>query len=59
MMAQPHFGTLCTQSRVGMALSILLVPLEALIVGIAGYQVMLQRQVSSASLHPDDAGNKA
>ncbi|KAH0495777.1 hypothetical protein TgHK011_009308 [Trichoderma gracile] len=46
MRTQPHFGTLCRQSEAGVALSVLLVPLEAAILAVAGYQVVLERQVA-------------
>lgn len=49
MMTKPHFGTLCKQSEVGLALSVLLVPLEAIILGVAVYQTILQRQLQTAT----------
>ncbi|OTA07886.1 tryptophanyl-tRNA synthetase [Trichoderma parareesei] len=48
MRTQPHFGTLCRQSEAGVALSVMLVPLEAAILAVAGYQVVLERQAARA-----------
>ncbi|KPM46304.1 hypothetical protein AK830_g356 [Neonectria ditissima] len=53
MMTQPHFGTLCKQSKAGLGLSVFLVPLEAIILGLAGYQTTLQRQLDQASSGPE------
>ncbi|KAK5989077.1 hypothetical protein PT974_10575 [Cladobotryum mycophilum] len=49
MMVAPHWGTLCKQSQAAVALSVVLVPLEAFILGLAGYQAVLEKQVYSAS----------
>ncbi|KAK1640499.1 hypothetical protein BDP81DRAFT_458613 [Colletotrichum phormii] len=49
MMTRPHFGTLCKQSKAGLYLSILLIPIEAIIVGMGGYQMMLERNVSKTN----------
>ncbi|EGR46496.1 uncharacterized protein TRIREDRAFT_65741 [Trichoderma reesei QM6a] len=46
MRTQPHFGTLCRQSEAGVALAVLLVPLEAAILAVAAYQVVLERQAA-------------
>ncbi|KAM0334147.1 hypothetical protein ACHAQA_001167 [Verticillium albo-atrum] len=43
MAARPHFGTLCKQSRVGLYLTVLLVPLEVLVLGAAVVQAVLER----------------
>ncbi|KAF5531549.1 uncharacterized protein FSUBG_9337 [Fusarium subglutinans] len=43
MNVQPHFGTLCKQSRAGVALSVMLVPVEAIILGLAAYQFTLEK----------------
>jgi hypothetical protein len=48
MSMQPHFGTLCKQSQAGVVLSVLLVPLEAAILAVAGYQAVLERQTTKA-----------
>lgn len=50
MMTQPYFGTLCKQSEAGLALSILLVPLEALVLVIAGYQLLVQKQLDRMAM---------
>ncbi|KAK1490254.1 hypothetical protein CCUS01_14524 [Colletotrichum cuscutae] len=49
MMTRPHFGTLCKQSKAGLYLSILLIPIEAIIVGMGGYQMMLERYISKSN----------
>ncbi|KAM0472647.1 hypothetical protein ACHAPX_008608 [Trichoderma viride] len=46
--AQPHFGALCKQSQAGVILSVLLVPLEAAILGAAGYQAILEQKATRA-----------
>ncbi|KAK4074379.1 hypothetical protein V8C40DRAFT_245400 [Trichoderma camerunense] len=48
MTMQPHFGTLCKQNQAGVVLSVLLVPLEAAILAVAGYQAVLERQATKA-----------
>ncbi|KAH7144049.1 hypothetical protein EDB81DRAFT_760426 [Dactylonectria macrodidyma] len=60
MMTKPHFGTLCKQSKAGLGLSVFLVPLEAVILGVAGYQACLQRQLDQAARGPErKAGSPA
>lgn len=49
MMTRPHFGTLCKQSKAGLYLSILLIPIEAIIVGMGGYQMMLEWNISKSN----------
>ncbi|KAF7560026.1 hypothetical protein G7046_g4137 [Stylonectria norvegica] len=49
MTTKPHFGTLCKESKAGVGLSVFLVPLEAIILGVAGYQAVLERQLDTAS----------
>ncbi|TDZ23976.1 hypothetical protein Cob_v002847 [Colletotrichum orbiculare MAFF 240422] len=46
MMSRPHFGTLCKQSKAGLYLSILLVPIETIILGAGGYQTILEMNLS-------------
>lgn len=46
MDVRPHFGTLCKQSKAGLALSVLLVPLEAVVLAVAAYQSVLERQLT-------------
>lgn len=45
MDSRPHFGALCRQSRAGVHLSTVLVPLQVLVVGIAGWQAGVARGV--------------
>lgn len=47
MQAEPHFDTLCHQSQVSTGLNVMLVPLEAIILGLAGYQLVLEKRISS------------
>ncbi|KAJ4311676.1 hypothetical protein N0V84_010311 [Fusarium piperis] len=56
MTTQPHFDTLCKQSQAGVALSVLLVPVEAIILGLAAYQFTLRRQLNLTARGP---GRKA
>ncbi|KAF4452651.1 hypothetical protein FALBO_16142 [Fusarium albosuccineum] len=56
MTTQPHFGTLCKQSWAGVVLSVMLVPVEAIILGLAAYQFSLERRVNLATRGP---GRKA
>lgn len=45
MSTKPHFGTLCKESRIGLTLATLLVPLEVMILAISGFQVTLDKKV--------------
>lgn len=49
MVTRPHFGTLCKQSKAGLYMSILLIPIEAITLGAGAYQMVLERNISSAS----------
>lgn len=49
MTTQPHFDTLCKQSQAGVVLSVLLVPVEAIILGLSAYQFTLRRQLDLAT----------
>ncbi|KAK3692375.1 hypothetical protein B0T22DRAFT_435661 [Podospora appendiculata] len=49
MTQQPHWGALCSQSRAGLYLSILLIPVEAAALGLAGYQMKLERYTDAYS----------
>jgi len=49
MRTEPHFGTLCKESRAGLGLAVAIVPLEAVIVGLAAYQTILERNIDRAS----------
>lgn len=44
MTMKPHFGTLCRESKTALYLSIIMVPLEAVILSLAGYQFILERK---------------
>ncbi|WQF76019.1 hypothetical protein CDEST_01033 [Colletotrichum destructivum] len=46
MLTRPHFGTLCKQSKVGLYLSVLIIPTEVIILGAAAYQTILERNVN-------------
>ncbi|KAF5658132.1 hypothetical protein FHETE_10049 [Fusarium heterosporum] len=52
MNVQPHFGTLCKQSKAGVGLSVMLVPVEAIILGLAAYQFTLERRLNSSARGP-------
>ena len=45
MDTRPRFGALCKESRAALTLATLLVPIEALIIGVAGYEAILLRRV--------------
>jgi hypothetical protein len=47
MSIQPHFGTLCRQSEASLYLSVILVPVELLILTVAGVQMVLERKASA------------
>ncbi|KAK6949978.1 hypothetical protein Daesc_008301 [Daldinia eschscholtzii] len=44
MGAKPHFGTLCSESRAALYLSVILVPIELIVFTVAGYQSILERK---------------
>ncbi|KAI1844091.1 hypothetical protein JX265_009646 [Neoarthrinium moseri] len=41
---QPYFGTLCRESKTALYLSVILVPVEAVILSFAAYQTTLERK---------------
>ncbi|KAI1800044.1 hypothetical protein F4811DRAFT_57325 [Daldinia bambusicola] len=45
--AKPHFGTLCSESRTALYLSVILVPIELIVFTVAGYQSILERKALS------------
>lgn len=45
MESRPDFGALCRQSRAGVHLSTVLVPLQVLVVGVAAWQAGVARGV--------------
>lgn len=47
MQVSPHFGTLCVQGDVALGLAVMLVPLEAVAVGVAGYAAFLRGRVGA------------
>ena len=49
MLQQPYFGTLCKQSEAGVAMTVLLVPLELIILGLTMYQLLLRKQINQES----------
>ncbi|KAJ3494411.1 hypothetical protein NLG97_g4094 [Lecanicillium saksenae] len=51
MSMRPHFGTLCKESRAALTLATLLVPVEALIIGVAGYEAVLLRRINQGLHH--------
>lgn len=50
MGSRPHFGTLCKESKAGLALATLLVPLQIIVLGVACFQVTLDRKVGHLPL---------
>ncbi|KAI8628588.1 hypothetical protein F5Y19DRAFT_476138 [Xylariaceae sp. FL1651] len=46
MNLQPYFGTLCRQSKTALYLSVILVPVELIILSVAGIQLGLERKAS-------------
>lgn len=49
MMERPHFATLCKESWAGVYMSVLLVPIEALVLAAAGWQLKLEKHTSAYS----------
>ncbi|TQN74934.1 hypothetical protein CSHISOI_00500 [Colletotrichum shisoi] len=49
MLTRPHFGTLCKQSKVGLYLSVLIIPIEVIILGAGAYLMILERNVNRTS----------
>jgi len=46
MSVQPYFGTLCRQSKAALYLSVILVPVELILLTVAGVQMGLERKAS-------------
>ena len=59
MASPPHFGALCKESQTGLYLSILLIPLEAITLGVAAYQAGLERSINSAVEGGGDKASRA
>jgi len=47
MSQRPQFGTLCKESYAGLYLSILLIPVEALVLAVAGWQMKVERYTTA------------
>jgi hypothetical protein len=47
MLKRPQFGTLCKQSQAGLTLAVFLIPLEAIILGVALYEFSVERRVNA------------
>ncbi|KAI5917961.1 hypothetical protein F4810DRAFT_694342 [Camillea tinctor] len=43
---RPYFGTLCKESQTALYLSVVLVPIELIILTVAGYQMTMERKAS-------------
>jgi hypothetical protein len=46
MSVKPYFGTLCRESKTALYMSVILVPVEAVILSLAGYQSMLEKKAA-------------
>jgi hypothetical protein len=49
MTQTPHWDTLCRQSYAGLYLSIVLIPVEAVVLALAGWEMKVERHVSGYS----------
>lgn len=49
MTQKPHFSTLCRQSKGGVVLSVILVPLELIVLVVAAYQLKVERAAMRSS----------
>jgi len=47
MSQKPHFGTLCRESRAGVILAILLIPIELAALVLAGWQMKVERHTTA------------
>lgn len=47
MNIKPYFGTLCRESKTALYLSVVLVPVEAVILSFASYQTILEKKAGS------------
>jgi hypothetical protein len=59
MVTRPHFGTLCKQSRAGLALAVFLVPLEVIVLGVALYELGVRRSINAGSSSSGGGGFSA
>ena len=46
MNIKPHFGTLCKENKTALYMSVILVPVEAVLLSLAAYQMMLERKAT-------------
>lgn len=44
MSSEPHFGTICRESKTGLYLSIILIPLQVIVVGLAAATVISEKK---------------
>lgn len=49
MTQRPNFGTLCRESWTGVYLSVLLIPVEAAVLAVAGWQLKAERHATAYS----------
>lgn len=49
MTSQPYFGTLCSSSWASVVLAVILVPLEAVALCVAGWQLKTEKHVANYS----------
>jgi hypothetical protein len=47
MNVQPYFGVLCHESKTALYLSVITVPVEAIVLSLAGYQLALEKKASA------------
>jgi hypothetical protein len=57
MTVPPNFGTLCKEAKTGLYMSILLIPLEIAVLGLAGWQLIAERQLSGFGFRARKAGS--
>lgn len=57
MRTKPHYGTLCKETRTALYLTVALVPLQAVLLAVSGWQVVLAR--ASGKAKADSAHAKA
>ncbi|KAK8066082.1 hypothetical protein PG997_012829 [Apiospora hydei] len=46
MQMKPHFGAVCKETKTALYLSIILIPVEAFVLSLAGYQMILERKAA-------------
>ncbi|KAK7935409.1 hypothetical protein PG985_000904 [Apiospora marii] len=49
MQMKPHFGVICKETKTALYLSVILIPVEAFVLSLAGYQMMLERKAAGAA----------